>query len=124
MGNAFAPRTLTGMALPLAVWALHFATVYGLQGLACAEGWQRWRVAGMEATIVLLLLITLAALVVIGWLALRARGAIRDAEAAALRSPVDERRRFVARATLLCALLAAIAVLFTAVPMLMLRTCT
>ena len=39
------PWRLTGMATPLVLWALHFVAVYSMQGLACAEDWQRQRAA-------------------------------------------------------------------------------
>ena len=124
MNGAFASSSLIGLASPLGVWALHFAAVYGLQGLACAEGWQRMRIAGIELPIVLLLALTVAALAVIAWLGLRAHRRVRQADAAALRSGADERRGFLATAAVFASLLGAIAVVFTAVPLLMLETCT
>lgn len=123
MANALQPRTLTGLALPLAVWALHFVAVYSLQGLACAEGWQRLRLAGIEATTIVMAWLTLAALALVAWLAMRAWRTARAAGSIVMRTPADERRGFIARTTVLSSLIAAVAVLFTGLPLLMLRTC-
>ncbi|AKC85430.1 hypothetical protein [Pseudoxanthomonas suwonensis] len=114
MAGWLAPWRLTGMAAPMAVWALHFVLVYSVQGLACAEGWNqpgaRWTMLGS----------TVLALLAIAWLGLRARraAAAADAPDAAVR-----RRRFTALATALLSLLAAVAVLFTTVPILLLSPC-
>ncbi|WP_407353844.1 hypothetical protein [Luteimonas sp. R10] len=117
------PQHLTGMAAPMAVWALHLLAVYSLQGLACAEGWQRTRVAGLEAVTWWLLLLTAAALAAIAWLGARARRAWRDANASAADEAAARRRRFTAKAATLLAVIAAIAVTFTAAPVLLLSTC-
>jgi hypothetical protein len=116
-----APHTLTGIAAPLTVWALHFVLVYAMQGLACAQDWQRTLLAGREAVFWWLLLATLAAAVAIACLGLRAwrswraqRGALED---------VARRRRFAARLTLASAAMALLAVAFTATPIFLLPTC-
>lgn len=115
------PYRLTGIAAPLAVWALHFVLVYAMQGLACAQGWQRAPWAGREAVFWWLLLATLAAAVAIACLGLRAWRGWR-----AERSALDEgagRRRFAARLALASAALALLAVAFTATPIFLLPTC-
>ncbi|MDH5824797.1 hypothetical protein QFW77_17650 [Luteimonas sp. RD2P54] len=117
------PLRLTGMAAPMAVWALHFVVVYSLQGLACAEGWQRNRVAGVEAASWWLLLMTLLALAAIAWLGLRAWRAWRTARAEPGAGAEARRHRFTASVTALLALLAAIAVVFTTIPVLLLAPC-
>lgn len=113
MARRIAPWRLTGIAMPMAVWALHFVVVYSLQGLACAGHVGRMAaLAGMGATTVL-------AWLAIAWQGLRA---LRARRAAA--DDVDGRRlRFAATLTALLALLAALAVLFTALPILLLPPC-
>lgn len=114
MAGRLAPWRLTGMAAPMAVWALHFVLVYSVQGVACAEGWNpsaaRWTMLGS----------TVLALAAIAWLGLRARRAVADAHA---QDAAAGRRRFAALATALLSLLAAVAVLFTTVPILLLPPC-
>lgn len=145
------PWRLTGMAAPLAIWAAHFVAVYSLQGLACGEGWQRQRVGGAEMVSWWLLLATLLALAAIAWLGLRALRGRRLAHAGmqgpdpalaaagtalvpaspragggaaepAARSRA-RRRRFTATLTALVALLSFVAVVFTALPVLLLPPC-
>lgn len=123
MRDRLAPQHLTGMAAPMTVWALHLLALYSLQGLACAEGWQRTRVAGLEAITWWLLLLTVLALTAIVWLGLRAWRAWRSAKAAPEDDPLARRRRFATAATGLLAVLAGIAVTFTAIPVLLLATC-
>jgi hypothetical protein len=114
-----APHRLTGIAAPLTVWALHFVTVYSMQGLACAQGWQRLPWAGREAVFWWLLLATLLAVAAIGVLGTRAWRAMRG--------PADDdasrRRRFAARVTLAAAALSLLAVGFTATPIFLLPIC-
>jgi hypothetical protein len=51
------------IALPVAVWALHFGAIYGFTGLACARGWERavpWTAGGatlVAAAVALFLLL-------------------------------------------------------------------
>ena len=125
------PWRLTGMATPLAVWAAHFLAVYIMQGLACAEGWQRERVAGVEMVTWWLLLATLLAFAAIGWMGIRALrcrrlaafevraagGAHRPLAAAA------RRRKFMAMLTALVAVVSFIAVAYTTIPVLLLPPC-
>ncbi|WP_149194357.1 hypothetical protein [Luteimonas suaedae] len=123
MGRWPGPQHLTGMAAPMAVWALHLLAVYSLQGLACAEDWQRTRVAGLEAVTWWLLALTVAALAAIAWLGARARRAWRLETTAAADDVPARRRRFTAAATTILAVIAAVAVTYTAVPILLLTTC-
>lgn len=114
-----APHRLTGIAAPMAVWALHFVAVYAMQGLACAQDWQRAPLAGREAVFWWLLLATLVALGVIAALGLRAWRALRrpgDADAA-------RRHRFARRVTLAASAMALVAVAFTAIPIFLLPAC-
>lgn len=113
-----APHRLTGIAAPMAVWALHFVAVYAMQGLACAQDWQRAPLGGREAVFWWLLLATLAALVVIAALGLRAWRALRQPEDDAAR-----RHRFARRVTLAASAMALVAVAFTAIPIFLLPAC-
>ncbi len=115
--------SLTRMAAPLALWALHFVAVYSLQGLACARQLWRTPVAGLEATTWALWLLTLLALAAIAVPGARALQAWRRARQAADGRAGSERMRFLWALTALAALLAAIAVVFTAIPIALLPTC-
>ncbi|WP_024889068.1 hypothetical protein [Luteimonas huabeiensis] len=125
--RALSPQRLSGIAAPLAVWALHFAVVYSLQGLACGEGWLRRRmaIAGVEAEAAswLLVALTALALAAIAWLGLRAQRAWRAARADPRPDADGRRRRFATAVAALAAVLAAITVAFTALPILMLPPC-
>lgn len=115
---------LTGLALPMLVWAIHFVLVYIVAGLACARGWSTATVAGFTPASWGLLLSGLVAVVS---LALIARRAWRDTPRPSLQGAVDApplpRRAFVARIVVALCLLSAIAIVFTTLPMLLLPTC-
>lgn len=120
MSAAFlAPHRLTGIAAPMAVWALHFVVVYAMQGLACAQHWQRAPLAGREAVFWWLLLATLVALGVIAALGLRAWRALRAADD----DGTAQRHRFARRVTLAASAMALVAVAFTAIPIFLLPAC-
>ena len=120
MGGPNAYR-LTGMAAPMAIWALHFVVVYSLTGLACGRGWYRSVVAGQHVATWILIAVTLLAWAVLAWLGWNAwRRSKMQADAGSAASP---RRRFVARMTLALAWLAILAVAFTALLVLMLQPC-
>lgn len=114
MDGFLKPWKLVGIAAPMGVWALHFVAVYSVQGLTCAEGWSAragfWAMLGL----------TLPALAAILWLGLRAW---RLSRAAIANDAAARRTRFAAQATGLCAVLAAVAVLFTLAPVLLLPVC-
>lgn len=115
---------LTGLALPMLVWALHFLAVYVLAGLACARGWSTQSVAGLTPTAWWLLVCGLVAVTVLAFLA---RGAWLSTPPPSLHGGADgmpmPRRHFIARACLALCVLAAIAVVLTTVPVLLLPTC-
>lgn len=116
-----APTRLTGLAAPMALWALHFVAAYSLVGLGCEEGWDQQRTLGLSALVWSLLAITVAALALIALLGLRGwQARVASGNAA---DPGQRRRRFLASATALLAILATIAVLFTAVPVFLLPPC-
>lgn len=116
---------LFAMVSPLLVWALHFVLVYSLVGLRCGAppAWlarlDAQALAWWLAAATLLALLAIAAIARHGW---RSRDTGHGAAAAPAR-PSRERERFVGTVMLLLALLAAIAVLFTTLPMLMLEPC-
>lgn len=115
---------LTEMAMPAVVWAVHFVVVYSMAGLACGQGWQRERIAGLEAVTWLMVAATIAAWLVlafIAWTGWRGRQAMRSAG-----QPLDNiqaRKRFLSTVTLAMAAIAAMAVLFTVIPVFLLPTC-
>lgn len=117
-------RSLTGMAAPLAVWALHFIVVYAIQAIACRQGWHALRWAGRDAIVWCLLLLTLAAMLTtawLGWRAWRQRQVTATHSAAGHdASPLD---RFMATLTTAVSALATVAIAFTGVPLLILSTC-
>ncbi|WP_411834254.1 hypothetical protein [Pseudoxanthomonas mexicana] len=120
--RGLSPSRLTGMTVPMSVWALHLLLVYSLGGIACARGWPRERIGGVETVIWLQLGATLLAWLLLAWLGMRAWRTLRAASVAGA-GPRDRRRRFVARLTLALSATAALAVLFTTIPAAMLPPC-
>jgi hypothetical protein len=120
------PHRLSGMVAPMVVWAVHFVVVYSVQGLACAHGWQRATFAGQAAVTWWLLLVTAvmlaaaAAFGIRGWRAWRAARVALQSGA----TPEDRFRRFTAGITAVLSLIAIVAICFTAIPILLLQTCT
>ncbi len=118
-----ASPSLVRMCAPLGVWALHFVVVYSLQGLACARDIGRAPVAGLDATTWSFVLLTVLALAVIAALGLQALRAWRAQRPADSGRATSQRNRFLTAVTALSAVLAAIAVVFTALPIALLPTC-
>lgn len=114
---------LIAVAVPMAVWALHFVVVYSLVGLGCERGVLLQPLARLPLLSWVLVLVTLAALAVIAWLGWRAW---RRWNALGVEQVprVQPRERFMRLVTAMLALLAFIAVVFTATPILMLPPCT
>lgn len=127
------PQRLTGMAVPMLAWATHFMVVYSVQGVACARDALTRPVAGAMPVTWWFGLSTLAALAVIAWQGWRAwrgwRGAAatQDPDRRADVGDVDDagmrRGRFACAVTGILAALAAVATVFTAIPILLLTTC-
>ena len=118
------PYPLSALAAPMAVWAVHFVVVYSLAGLGCERGLLLQRVAMLPVLSWILMLVTAAALALIaslGWHALRRWLALRSGGDSA--TPAAPHERFMRLATALLALLAFIAVVFTATPVFMLPPC-
>jgi predicted signal transduction protein with EAL and GGDEF domain len=115
---------LTEMALPTAVWALHFIAVYSLAGLACGQDWQRDTIAGFEGVTWLIIGVTLCswtALAFLGAMAWRGRRAQPPPDQA--RDATQQRRRFVSSLTLALCAAAALAVTINVLPVFLLPTC-
>ena len=116
MRGPFSPERLIGVCAPLILWALHLVIVYSVQGLACSgqmDGawWQRR--LPVQAALIVLTLLMLAIVAWQGWRAQRLRWhCVRPSRAG-----------FLASATLLTSVLAAIAIVFTTAPILMLTPC-
>lgn len=123
MSGPLSPYRLTGIAAPMAVWALHLVVVYSLQGVTCAEGLDRVRFAGGEALTWWLAGLTVVALVALAWLGLRARRGWRDAEPGSDVPARAARRRFAAATTGALSAMAIVAVCFTTIPVLLLPGC-
>ncbi|WP_101927320.1 MULTISPECIES: hypothetical protein [Luteimonas] len=115
--------SLMKVSAPLAVWALHFTVVYSLQGIACARDVWREPVAGLEPVTWALSLLTVLALAAIAALGLRAGQRWRRLRVTDTGRAASQRDLFLIALTGLTALLSAIAVVFTAVPVALLPTC-
>lgn len=118
---------LVAVAMPMAVWALHFVVVYSLVGLGCERDVLLQRFVTLPLLTWVLLMVSLAALILIAWLGWRAWriwNALDANRSIAGTAPrVQPRERFMRLATALLAMLAFIAVVFTATPILMLQPC-
>ncbi len=113
--SRLSPLRLVGIAAPLVVWALHLVIVYALTGVACERGMPAPAWLGLPPFVWWLWAVTAAAFALIAWLWLRARRAHAQAS--------GERAGFASRVATLSAALAALAVAFTAAPVLMLPHC-
>lgn len=123
MTGALSPYRLTGIGAPMAVWALHLVVVYSLQGVVCAEGLDRMRFAGFEALTWWLGALTAAALAMLAWLGLRAWRGWHAARADSSEPGIAARRRFAAAVAGALSAMAAVAVCFTTIPVLLLPGC-
>lgn len=121
--NPLSPYRLLGIAAPMAVWALHLVVLYSLQGLACAEGWNRARLAGLEPLTWCALVLGLAAFAALARLGLHAWRGWHAAHADRAHPAAAARRRFGAAVTGALCVLSAVAVLFTTIPVLLLPGC-
>lgn len=120
------PHRLAGMVAPMVVWAVHFVVVYSVQGLACAHGWQRTTFAGHAAVTWWLLLLTAASLAGAAAFGVRGWRAWREARAGIGSGASADAcfRRFTAGIAAVLSLVAVVAICFTAIPILLLQTCT
>lgn len=104
-------RRFSWIAAPMVWWALHFVSVYSLQGLVCARGWSE------PAGIAVIALLTLAAWSAVAWNGLHGRRVLQVAD--------DEPHgtRFAARLVTWLSVLSAVAITFTVLPVLLLPPC-
>jgi hypothetical protein len=117
-------RHLPGMVSGLVVWAVWFVAVYGLAGLGCERGWNEHSVPGGNLLSVTLLGTTAAALAAIGWCAVR--GYVGWRSGRGRRGPGQEaqhRARFMGFVMFVLSLIAVVATVMIAIPMLMLDPC-
>ncbi|PJJ96794.1 hypothetical protein CO641_13165 [Lysobacteraceae bacterium NML91-0213] len=121
--QALSPHRLSGMVAPWVVWALHFVTVYSLQGVVCAEDVLRHEMAGAEAATWLLVAIGIAAVAATIWLGLRGLHAWQRARREVQPDVRRRRERFAAAVAALSGLLSTVAIVFTTIPVLMLPPC-
>lgn len=123
MKDPLSPWRLTGIAAPMAVWALHLVAVYSLQGITCGQDLGNPRLAGLPALAWWVLALTAACFAALAWLGLRAWRGWRAANADRSTPAIAARRRFGASVTAALSVLAAVAVLFTTIPVLLLPGC-
>ena len=121
--GVLSPYRLTGLAAPMAVWALHLVAVYSLQGVTCGEELANRRIAGLETLTWWVLAMTAAAFAARAWMGLRALRARHVSEDDRSSPLLASRRRFTASVTALLSALSAVAVLFTTIPVLLLPGC-
>ncbi|MDQ3289202.1 MAG: hypothetical protein M3Q42_13305 [Pseudomonadota bacterium] len=114
---------LIAVAVPMVVWALHFVIVYSLVGFGCERGVLLERFAGLPVLSWLLIAVTLAALATIAWLGWHAWRCWNALSSEQL-PRAQPRERFMRLVTAMLALVAFIAVVFTATPVFMLPPCT
>lgn len=117
------PDRLTGMALPMIMWAVHFVAAYSLAGLGCEQGWQHQPLIGVNLLTASLVLLTVLILVIIIMIGLQAWWLCRNPDTRSETEPRARRARFLSTMTMVLSALAAIAVLFTATPIVMLPPC-
>ncbi len=111
-----APRTtLWALFAPPTLWALHFLFSYVYAAIVCAFA---GRGASLDSARIAIAAATVIALVLVG---LCGRAALREARIEGDPPPhrdstLEDRRRFLAVATLLLSALSAVAIVFTALP--------
>ena len=121
-GGPTPKTTLWALFAPPTLWALHFLFCYVYAAIVCAfDG----RAASLEGARFAIAVATVVALVLVG---LCARTALREARIEGDPPPhnestLEDRRRFVAVATLLLAALSFVAIVFTALPAVFIGDC-
>jgi hypothetical protein len=121
-GAASRPRrTIAVLAsvLGLVVWALHFALVYAVNALACERDWAGWRPFGLPWVPVAILVLTIGALAALGLLLRAARGRL----AGSWIEGGEAEPGFTAWLAAAAAGYSALAVLFQAMPALLVPAC-
>ena len=116
MPSGFLSKSLLALA-GLLIWSLHFGAIYVFQALACARGFAGREVGGIGivtvfiAAATLLALLAAAAVIATGW---------RTSGPAVELTQHDE---FLRRLTILVAGLSAIAIIWQALPILVMPPC-
>jgi len=112
--------TLWTLIIPPSLWAGHFLFSYLWAAISCAKvgDFATFPTLFVAGTLLALILIALS-----GWIAWRQTRIAGDPPPHADSTEVD-RLRFLAKSTLLLAGLSFVAVAFTALPVIFLRTCT
>lgn len=102
------------------LWAVHFVTLYSINGLACARGFAMEPVAGTNISVMSVAVATaIAALALLAVLFLAAAG-----RGPGISQETDESlRRFWRYGTIAIALLGIVAVLWSGLPALIIRPC-
>lgn len=104
------------------IWALHFVLCYGAVSLACAK-----RVIPVGMTHALLIVATVVALALIAWVGWRAFVQWDVRNTGEFTNPdgrAEHRHQFLGHAGFLLAIISAIGVVYTGLPLLVLEGCT
>jgi hypothetical protein len=101
----------------LLIWSLHFGAIYAFQALACARGFAGREVAGVDIVTAFIAAVTLLALLAAA--AVIATGRRSSGPAVEL----AEHDEFLRRLTILVAGLSAVAIIWQALPVLMMPPC-
>jgi hypothetical protein len=99
-------------------WAAQFTVIYGITGVACARGWWRISLFGLDivrASIAAATLLALAVTAIVFWRAFSARGRGADDEPS---------ERFVESVTLWVCVLSLVAIAYNGLPALILPACS
>lgn len=113
-------RPLLYLAAGLLIWAAHFGTVYAINALACARGFDTASIAGFSAVpagVSLATLLAVLAIVLTAWAARASRGSTRPVSA----SP--RAARFFDRMALAGAAIGLLAVVWGALPTYLVPPC-
>ncbi len=111
---------ILGAVASMLVWAVHFLVVYGAQATACARGLAGASLLGLPLIPAMVLGLTLLALAAITWIGLRARHRLRGALSG---EEGETQPQFTVWMAAAISLLSALAVLWEAVPALILPPC-
>jgi hypothetical protein len=110
--------TATRMLGGFLIWAAHFAAIYGLTGLACARGFAETRWFAIPLVLLVVGLLTVVAVAVTAMLIVRAS---RDARLSTVR--IDATACFIEWMTASAGGLAIVAMIWDALPVLMVPVC-
>ena len=112
--SRFGPA-LGRVSAPLAVWAVHFLAIYGLTALACARGFAAQRVLGIEVVALGIAVATLIAAAALVLVIARALGGRRRG--------ADDSEDFLRWMSAAAGALALVAIVWEALPALVVPVC-